>query len=267
MTAAVSMGDDGRMTDAAAPARRRRRRWPWAVLAIVVIVAALAVAAELVARAVLPGVVRDVVIERLDLPVDQQLEVAAEGLLVPQLAAGRLDRLRLSTDAVAFGGVTAAVDVVAEGVPLRGGELGAVAGVIRVDEAQLGSLLAASDLPVDEVVLDEPDLTATGSVQVLGLTLPVSVTVTPGARDGDVLLTPVAVQVNGAGLELAELANRFGSPGSRITEPQRICIADQLPAGLTVSDVAVAEHELVVDVAVDGAIATDRALQENGSCD
>lgn len=255
------------MADAAAPARRRRRRWPWVVLTIVVIVAALTAAAELVARAVLPGMVRGAVIERLDLPADQQLDVAAEGLLVPQLAAGRLDRLRLSTDAVAFGGVTAAVDVVADGVPLRGGELGAAAGVIRVDEAQLGSLLAASDLPVDEVALDERDLTVRGSVQVLGVTLPVGVTVTPGAQEGDLLLTPVAVQVNGTDVELGELANRFGSLGSRITGPQRICIADQLPAGLTVSDVAVAGHELVVDVDVDGAIATDRALQENGSCD
>ncbi|MES2866484.1 MAG: DUF2993 domain-containing protein, partial [Actinomycetota bacterium] len=59
----------------------RRARWPWVLLIIVLVVAVLAVAAEFIARAVLPGIVRGIVIEQLELPADQQLDVDASGIL------------------------------------------------------------------------------------------------------------------------------------------------------------------------------------------
>ena len=90
---------------------RRRARWPWVVLVIVLVLAALVVAAEFLARAILPGIVRGIVIEQLDLPQDQQLDVDAAGILLPQLIGGRLDELHLTTDAVTFGGITGAADV------------------------------------------------------------------------------------------------------------------------------------------------------------
>lgn len=70
---------------AAAP--RTRPRWPWVLLIVVVVLAVLVVAAELIARAVLPGVVRSIVVEQLDLPADQQLDVETQGL--PAAAADR----------------------------------------------------------------------------------------------------------------------------------------------------------------------------------
>ena len=48
-------------------APRTRRRWPWVLLIVVVVLALLVVAAEFIARAVLPGIVRSIVIEQLDL--------------------------------------------------------------------------------------------------------------------------------------------------------------------------------------------------------
>src|SRR5690606_6430992 len=108
---------------AEAPIRPRRARWPWVLLVIVILLGALAVTAELLARSILPGVVRGIVIEQLELPGDQQLEVDAAGILMPQLIAGRLDELRLTSDEVTFEGITGAVEVTALGVSLRGEDL------------------------------------------------------------------------------------------------------------------------------------------------
>ncbi|MFF7292182.1 DUF2993 domain-containing protein [Microbacterium sp. NPDC008134] len=253
-------------TDGGIASARRRRRWPWVVLVIVVVLAALVVAAEFVARAVLPGVVRSIVIEQLDLPGDQQLEVDAGGILLPQLIAGRLDSLHLSTDAVTLEGITGAVDVTATGVPLRGGDLTSASGTIRIDEDQFTSLLSTTDLPVDTVTLDEPNATVSGSITVLGLAVPISLTLTPGAIEGDLELTPVSLSVGGVEIDAAQVGSNLGAIGADLTRPQRICIADQLPAGLTLTGLEIDGSVAVIDIDVDGAIVTDESLLEKGTC-
>lgn len=255
---------DGRGRKSAAP---RRRRWPWVVLILVVVLAALVVAAELVARAVLPGVVRSMVIEQLDLPADQQLDVETEGILLPQLLAGRLDTLRLSTDAVTLQGITGAADVTATGVPLRGGDLAGADGTIRIDQEQFTALLSDTDLPVDTVEFAAPNATLGGSFAVLGTAVPVSVTFTPGAVEGDLELTPVAASVGGVEVDLDRVGSSLGSLGEGITQPRRVCIADQLPAGLTLTGVEIVGDDAVIDIDADGAIVTDEALQAKGTCD
>lgn len=246
--------------------QKRRARWPWVLLIIIVVLAALAVAAELLARAVLPGIVRGIVIDQLELPADQQLDVEASGVLLPQLIGGHLDELHLSTDSVTIGGITGSADVTAVGVPLRGGDLTDARGTIRIDQHQFTRMVAASDLPIDEIRFSEPDVTALGSFSIFGVPIPISATVTPGAEAGELLLTPVGVQIAGATLNATEIADRFGAAAAWLTEPQRICIADQLPAGLTMTGLEIDSSEAVIDLYVDGAIITDPALQQNGVC-
>ncbi|MBO0980584.1 DUF2993 domain-containing protein [Microbacterium sp. SD291] len=248
-----------------APAKRRRR-WPWVLLVVVVLLAALVVAAEFVARAVLPGIVRGLVIEQLDLPADQQLDVEADGILLPQLLAGRLDRLDLSTESVTLEGITGAADVTATGIPLQGGDLAGASGTIRVDQAEFTSLLAGTDLPIDEVAFEAPNATVSGSVAVFGANIPVSLTLTPGAVDGDLELTPVRLGIGGMEVDAAQVGSSLGELGERLTQPQRICIADQLPAGLTLVGLAIEGSQAVIDIDVNGAIVTDQSLLEKGAC-
>ena len=250
----------------AATARPRRRRWPWVVLIVAAVLAVLVVAAELIARAVLPGVVRSIVIEQLDLPADQQLDVETEGLVLPQLLGGSLDTLRLSTDAVTLEGITGAVDVTASDVPLRGGDLGGADGTIRIDQDEFTSLLSGTDLPVDAVEFAAPNATVSGSVPVFGIDVPLSLTLTPGAVDGDLELTPVAASVGGLDIDLGDVGSSLGSVGEGLTQPQRVCIADQLPAGLTLTGLEIVDGAAVIDIDVDGAIVTDESLQEKGTC-
>ena len=251
---------------AATPATRKRERWPWVLLIIVVVLALLAVAAELVVRSVLPGIVRGIVIDQLDLPADQELDVEAEGILIPQLIGGTLDTLHLSTDSVTLQGITGAVDVIATGVPLRGGDLSGATGTIRIDESQFTTLLAGTDLPVDTVTLEAPNATVAGTVSVLGIAIPVSLTVTPGITEGDLELTPVGATIGGLEVDADQVGSSLGSLGDRFTETQRVCIADQLPAGITLTGLEIDGTEAVIDVDVDGAIATDASLLDKGVC-
>lgn len=251
---------------AAAPAKRKRTRWPWVLLIIVVVLALLAVAAELVVRSVLPGIVRGIVIDQLDLPADQELEVQADGILIPQLIGGTLDTLHLSSDSVTLQGITGAVDVTATGVPLRGGDLSGATGTIRIDESQFTTLLAGTDLPVDTVTLEAPNATVAGTVSVLGIAIPVSLTVTPGIAEGDLELTPVGLTIGGLEVDADQVGSSLGSLGDRLTETQRVCIADQLPAGITLTGLEIDGTEAVIDVDVDGAIATDASLLDKGVC-
>ncbi|HWV50517.1 MAG TPA: LmeA family phospholipid-binding protein [Microbacterium sp.] len=254
--------------DAAASAPKpKRKRWPWIVGGVVVVLIVLVVAAELIARAVLPGIARGIVIEQLDLPADQQLDVQAEGILLPQLIAGNLTELKLSTDAVTIGEITGAVDVTALGVPLRGGDLESASGTVRIDQEQFEALLGQTDLPIDSLEFDAPDVTATGSVALLGVSLPLALTATPGAEAGELTLTPVALRIGGVELNASEVADRLGDLGTRLTETQHICIADQLPAGLTLTGLTIEGTAAVIDLSVAGGIVSDPALQENGVCE
>lgn len=256
----------GEQDSDAAPATARRRRWPWVLLIVLVVLAALAVAGELLARALLPGIVRGIVIEQLDLPSDQQLDVDASGILLPQLVGGSLDSLHLSTDSVTIEGITGAADVTATGVPLHGGDLGGATGTISIDEAQFTSLLAETDLPVDAVAFDAPDATVSGTVQVLALSIPVSLTVTPGTADGALQLTPQSISIGGVVVGADQVKAMLGSIGTSLTQTQTICIADQLPAGVTVTGLEVHGTKAVIDVSVNGAIVTDETLQQPGVC-
>lgn len=262
-TLVIPGGRDGE--DAVAPARRRKR-WPWVLLIVVIVLALLVVAAEFVARSILPGVVRSIVVEQLDLPADQQLDVEADGILLPQLIGGRLDSLHLTTDAVTLEGITGAVDVTATGVPLQGGDLGGATGTIRIDESQFTTILAKTDLPVETVTLEAPNATVAGSVPVLGIPIPISLTVTPGVAEGDLELTPVSLTIGGLQVDADQVGSSLGSLGAQLTDTQRVCIKDQLPAGLTLTGLRIDGDEVVIDVDVDGAIATDASLLDKGTC-
>lgn len=244
----------------------RRRRWPWVLLGVLLLLAVLVVAAEILARSLLPGIVRDVVIEKLDLPADQQLDVDAAGLLLPQLLAGRLDELRIATDDVALGTLDGAADVTLTGVPLHGGDLGAATGTLTLAPDQFTPLLAAASVPLDTVSLAAPDASFSGTVDVLGFSLPVTVTVTPTIDDGDLLLTPTSLTLGGIVLTAEELSSRLGGLGIDLAAAHRVCLAARLPAGIALTDLTVRENDVVVAFRVNGAIASDPALQRIGTC-
>ncbi|MDT0183225.1 LmeA family phospholipid-binding protein [Microbacterium sp. ARD31] len=249
----------------------RRRVWPWIIAMVAVggLLAGAVVVAEAVSRDLVVSGIRDRVVSSLDLPADQPVDVQVEGLVLPQLVAGRLDDVTISSEDVVVDVFAGDVTVQARGIPLRGeAPLEAAEGTVRMDVEQVRGLLAAvEDFPVDSLAFDAPDVTMTVELSVFGAAVPVGVALTPSAVDGDLVLTPSALQIAGAEVGADELRARFGGLADSVARDWPVCIAQYLPAGLTLADVAIDGDTLVADVDVDGAIAVDPALLENGTCE
>jgi len=80
------------------------------------------------------------------------------------------------------------------------------------------------------------------------------------------VLTPASLQVGGAEVSAEELQDRFGRIADGVLRDWDVCVAEYLPAGVTLTSVAVEGETLVAGFDIDGGIASDPALQENGTC-
>lgn len=255
----------------APPPRRRRRVWPW--LLAFFVVAGLAVVAwfvgEAVARDLVIRTVREQVITNLALPADQQIDVEVSGAVLPQLIRGSLDDLAISSDDVTIGPLTGDIDVRVQGVPIRGdADLEAGSGSVTLDTAQLQALLGSLEGFPDgaEVALDAPDVRLSTAFPVFGVEVPVTIAVVPQAVEGDLALTPSAVSVAGAELTADGVRDQFGGLADGVLQTWTVCIAGDLPAGITLTDLVVEGDRLTGSFDVDPAIVRDVSLQENGTC-
>lgn len=255
------------MTDAARP-RRRTGRWIAVAVIAVVLVAGLAVAAEFIARSVVTNTVRSLVVQNVGLPDDQEVDVSVGGLVLPQLVTGRLDDVTASSDDVTLGPLTGDVRVELRGVPVAG-DAAADEGTasVRLDEGQLRALLSqVPDFPSGTVTLAAPDLAFTSELSLFGVAIPVGVSVTPGASAGDLTLTPSAFQLGGNAVDADTLRSQLGGVADTVLGTRNLCIADRLPAALTLTSATIQGQSLVAAFEIDGGVLVDPALQADGSC-
>jgi len=265
-------GGDTKVTEpiSGGRAERSHRVWPWIVA--FAIVAALAVAAwfaaEAIARQIVTGVVRDQVRTQLALPADQPIEVDIAGVVIPQLIGGSIDEITIASDDVTFGGFTGDVAVTAHDVAVRGtGEMSGATARVTLDQAQLRTLLSGVEgFPADTVGLAAPDVTMSIDLELFGAAIPVGVSLTPSAAEGDIVLSPASLHLGEGAITADELRSRFGRLADSVLRDWDVCIAQHLPSGVTLTGVEVTGDVLVADFDVDGAIATDPALRANGTC-
>jgi hypothetical protein len=249
---------------------RRRARWPWVLGVVLVVLAGIVIGGEFVARAVVAQQIRSQLITALKLPADQQLDVAVGGIVLPQLVAGSLDDVHLSTKSVAIGPITSAVDVDATGVPIRGGALGSATGTFRITADQLEAAVkaaAGASTPIESVAIDGAGVKATGSVSLFGASVPLALALTPGAENGELTFTPTSASIGALTVDPDTVASSpFGAALKPLFATQKVCIADRLPAGVHLSGLRVKDGELIATFTADSAITTDPALLENGAC-
>lgn len=259
------------MTAATAPRpapRRRTGRWIAILVAVVVLLAAAVVAAECIARSVVTNTVRSLVVSNVGLPDGQDVDVQVAGLVLPQIIGGSLDDVTVTSDDVTLGPITGDVRVEMQGVPVSGGSAaqGGTASV-RLDEEQLRALLAQlPDFPSGTVAMAAPDVTFTSELSVFGVGIPVGVTVTPGAADGDLTLTPVSFDLGGNVIDADTLRGQFGGVADSVLGTRSLCMADRLPTAFTLTSATVQGRSLVAAFDLAGGIVNDPALQANGSC-
>ena len=253
-----------------APPRKRRRVWPWMIL--IVVIAGLAVAAwfagEWIAQGIVTKTIRDQVVTQLSLPADQEVDVVVEGAVLPQLIRGSLDDVTVSSEDVALDAFVGDVTVHAQDIAIRGESRAREASArVVLDLEQLRTLLSTiQDFPTESLGLAEPDVTMTTELSLFGASLPIGIALTPSAVDGDIVLTPASLQLVGSEITAEQLSDRFGRITDAVLRDYTICIAQYIPAGVELSNIAVTGDQVTAELDVDGAIVSDPALQETGVC-
>lgn len=249
--------------------RRRRRVWPWVVALVVVVGLGIAgwFAAEWIARDLVTKTIREQAAAQLAVPASE-VDVEVPGPMIPQLIVGSLGEVRLAADDVELGPVSGDVALVAKDVPIRdGGDMSSAEGTVVFDEEQLRTLLSEVDgFPAETVGIDGEYVTFSTELQVLGISIPVGAALAPTVSDGDIVLTPAAVQLAGAEIPAQELRDRFGGLADIVLREWNVCIAEYIPQALTLTDISVSDTGVTAAFEADGSVLTDPAQRENGTC-
>ncbi|GAA1689843.1 hypothetical protein GCM10009808_03490 [Microbacterium sediminicola] len=250
----------------------KRRVWPWLVggaAALFVLIGVAIVVVEVGVKSAVEASIADQVRTELELPADHPVDVAIPGPFLPQLLTSTLDALTISSEDVPLGAATADVTVAVEQVSMvaphtmAGGEA-----VVSLDQTQVTALMdGVAAIDILELALDEPVISVGTELSLFGIGIPISLGLVPSADEGELLLTPDTLQVSGLTVSAAQVRSQFGAIADPILQDWRICVAQFLPAGATLTAASVAGEELVATFAIDGGILSDSTLQQNGTCD
>ncbi|MCL9665017.1 DUF2993 domain-containing protein [Curtobacterium albidum] len=250
------------MSSATAPSRKRRR-WPVVLVVLVLVLAALVVVAEFVLRGVVDRIIADQVEQSLPEGATGEVTAHAEGIVVPQLLAGTLDRVDITSDRLTVDGVPLAADVTARDVPVDGkGDVHDVDGHVTLAATSVKDLAKYSPL-FERLRLVDDGVELSGSTAVLGYDISYAATGDVVAQqDGrGVTITPQSVRITNSALGL-----RVDSIPGVTGVPVQVCTAQFLPEQLRVRSVDVSAEQATVRVTADTLPLTEQGLRTVGSC-
>ena len=251
--------------------KKRRRVWPWlvaAAAAVIVVVVVAVVIVETVVRSSIESGIASQVRTGLELPADQPVDVSIEGPLTLQLLTGSLDDLRLSSDDVPLGPTTADVEVTLRGVSTTAPyTVGVGAATVTLDQSQVAALTdSVAQIDILELALEDPAIVVGTELSLFGFGIPVSLSLVPSAQAGELVLRPESLQVSGLAVTADGVRQQFGAIADLILQDWRICVAEYLPAGATLTAASVTDDHLVATFDIDGRMLSDATLQQNGTC-
>lgn len=253
-----------------APAPRQRRWWLRAFIALLVI-ALLAVAAEIALRAIIPNVVAGAVRDSFKLTADHPVEVELGGLMLPYALQGRTGELSVSVDdAPVFEGINVSVTAHAASVPfdVAGGSIEGATAAITIPKDQLGPVISLATGGLADSGLVKGDQFVVGaSVPLFGQPVALTASVTLGIENGDAWIEPREVSVAGFDLTAEQLRGLTGSLLDGVLTSHTVCIRDQLPAGVTLTELAYSTTGSIrITAALSPRILADPAALKPGSC-
>jgi hypothetical protein len=255
------------------PAKKKRRRWPWVLGGIVVVVGVLATIAFFVAEGFAKDYARDYIKERIMLVLgiadDDAVTVdIGDGSVLLQALAGRLNEIDVSAELVTFGILKGAATVHAEGVPLdQAAPVEALEITFAVGEGDVGALAGnLSGAQLQSIVLEEPEIVASTTFNIFGFQIPVGMGIEPSADNGQIVFTATSIRLGDENYTAESLRATFGGFADQLLQQQSFCVAENLPAALTIVDVAVVEKNLIVKIDGDGAALGGPDLSTPGTC-
>lgn len=254
----------GRITE---PQTRRRSKVGRVLLIVVLAIAVLLVALVVVAEFVLRSVVDRAIAQQIDnaLPTGTTgtVHARAHGLIIPQLIAGSLDDVDVTSDKLTVDGIPLQVQATAHGLPVSGhGTIGSVDGTVSLAAGAVHDLARFNPLFAD-MSLHDGSVGITGSTTVVGVRLDYAARGTVAAQPSGagVTITPRTVTItnNAFGLDINSI------PGVTNT-PISVCTARFLPASMRIAAVRITSARAAVRVHAAHVPLDPAELRKTGSC-
>jgi len=245
----------------------RRRRWPLVLAVVVVLLVIGVVVADLVVREATRARVAALLQQSIALDVEPEVEIGGFSVLA-QLLSGRLDSVVARVDDARIGQVEASVRVQARGVPVDGaGELDAATAELVVSPEEVRRLVTESAPgAVGSVELADDAVRLSSELNVLGLRVPLALTVEPSLDGSTLVLRPTTIEAGGLSYTAEQAEEQFGPVAEGVTSGVRVCLADRIPAGISPTAIDVSAEGLRVTADIDRRILADPALAAPGTC-
>ncbi|WP_411719658.1 DUF2993 domain-containing protein [Mycetocola sp.] len=251
------------------PVRKPPRRRALTALVILVVAVLVVVGGAFLAEYITRGVAEDTVAAAVEsnLPANVDgtvdVDIAGDWVLL-QLFSGRLEEVTLSSDDVRFDGIPVEkMTVTASGVPI---DLKAavedIDATVTLDEPALNELLTLPDNDA-AISLGDDGVGYENSTTVFGVPIGYRVTASLSPDDTDVLVTPQGAEVTSSvgNLDLTSVVDRVVG-----SEPLRICLAEKLPAGVSISAIEVRDGVATLSLAASDFTLSGSSFRSTGEC-
>jgi hypothetical protein len=150
--------------------------------------------------------------------------------------------------------------------PADDAELRIVAGEVRVGSDQASAMFVPDGgTGAVRIAFRGADMVLDADMTVAGQSVPFQAAVTPSLEGGRVMWTPASVTIGGTTITPADLTARLGADAAAALAPTSVCVADVLPAGIRLRDLAVRDQHLVFGI--DGSSRLNaRGVRAVGGC-
>ncbi len=256
---------------AAAP---RKKRWWLRILVTLAIVAVLGGGAELALRAIIPNVIAGIVRENLSLPKDHPVDVELGGSALLPALTGHVANVAVIVDDVSvFDDIKVRLYASADSLPFdptKGEIIGARASA-KIPASSMGKIVSlATNGLVTEGDVKPGELIVGRTLPIFGFDVHVTAGLAVSVHEGDLLIQPTSINAAGFNLSAEELRPMLGDAAANLLDEHTVCVRDKLPAGITLTKVALAQTALggsaTVSITIAPDILSNPAEQQPGSC-
>jgi hypothetical protein len=249
------------------PVRKPRSRALTVV--VVLVVAVLVVGGAFLAEYITRGVAEDAVAVAVESNLPSNVEgtvdvdIAGDWVLL-QLFSGRMDEVTLSSNDIRFDGIPVEkLTVTASGVPIDlKAAVESIDATLTLDQPVVNGLLT---LPGNdpEATLGDGTVGYEDSTTVFGIPLGYRVTASLAPDGTDVLVTAEGAEVTtvSGDVDLSGIVDRIVG-----SEPVRICLADKLPVGVSISAIEVGDGVATLSLTASDFTLSGKALRSMGEC-
>lgn len=247
--------------------------WVKRLIAVVIAIAVLAGLSEAALRLIVPSTVAAAVRTGLKLTPDHPVDVSLGGSALLHALGGRVGDITVAVpNAPLFEGLEADAKLEAGSVPFNpfSGKIRDGSVQLTVSPDRLGPMIATLTNGVaDSGEVQNGAITVGRTMEIFGQQVPLSATLNLSVdATGDIEVLPEGLSAAGLDLSTEQLAQMTGSALEPLLQSRTVCVKDQLPKGLALTDITLSSTgSVIVSAELAPGILSDAKEQAKGTCE